>query len=139
MSDIFSNIRDGVADATIVLKNDYVTAFEDVRPSAPVHVLIIPNIKLSTVNDASADAVPYLGNMILAAAEIAKQKQIDEGGYRLIINCNKHGGQEIFYLHMHLVGGCELGYMLSLPNPSRKLMKKLQKQDDDAPGRTGSA
>ncbi len=128
--DIFSKIRDGLIESNIVYKNEYVTAFEDINPSAPVHILIIPNIKIPTVNDVTEEHVPYLGNMILAASVIAKQKCIDENGYRLIINCNKHGGQEVFYIHMHLVGGCELGYMISLPNNSRKLMKKLQKKNE---------
>ena len=122
--DIFSKIRDGELEANIVFRNEFVTAFYDKFPSALVHILIIPNNKYETLNDINEDSVPYLGNMLLAASKIAKQFKIDEDGYRVIINCNKNGGQEIFYLHMHLVGGFKLGHMLSLPKESKKILRE---------------
>lgn len=124
VKDIFSKIRDGELEGKIVYKNEFVTAFHDKFPSALVHILIIPNEKYRTLNDIDEKSVPYLGNMLLAASRIAKEMKIDEDGYRAIINCNKNGGQEIFYLHMHLVGGFRLGPMLSLPNDSKKKLKK---------------
>lgn len=124
MSDknIFSKIRDGEAEATIVLKNKYVTAFKDIDPSAPYHVVIIPNKEISTINDISDEDALIMGHLFLAARDIAKDLGIDESGYRLIMNCNKNGGQEVFYVHMHLVGGCPLGKILKLPKESKKMM-----------------
>ena len=101
--DIFSKIRDGLVEANIVYKNKYVTAFKDINPVTPVHILIIPNIKIVTANDVCKDHIEYLGNMILAASDIAKKYNIDETGYRIIINCGRHGGQEIQRVKMHFL------------------------------------
>lgn len=120
---IFAQIRDGESDATIVLKNKYVTAFKDIYPSAPHHIIIIPNKEIPTINDIQEDDALMMGHLFLAARDIAKNLGIAEKGYRLIINCNKDGGQEVFYTHMHLLGGCPLGRILKLPKDSKKLMK----------------
>jgi histidine triad (HIT) family protein len=113
MSTIFSKILTGEIPADIVYKNDYVTAFKDISPIAPVHILIIPNKEIATVNDVEeADAV-MVGQLFLAAKKIAAEQGIAKDGYRLIINCNEHGGQEVFHLHMHLLGGHKLGPMLA--------------------------
>ena len=92
MSDknIFFKIRDGEAEATIVLKNKYITAFKDIDPSAPHHVVIIPNKKISTINDIKDEDALTMGHLFLAARDIAKDLGIDESGYRLIMNCNKN-------------------------------------------------
>ena len=120
---IFAKIRDGEAKAKIVLKNDYVTAFEDIDPSAPHHIVIIPNKEIPTVNDMEEEDALMLGHLFLAAKQIAKQLEINNSGYRLIMNCNKDGGQEVFYCHLHLVGGCPLGRILKLPKDSKKLLR----------------
>ena len=119
---IFSKIRDGEAEAKIVLKNDFVTAFEDIDPSAPNHIIIIPNKEIPTVNDIQDSDALMMGHLFLAARDIAKKLGIDNSGYRLIMNCNKDGGQEVFYCHLHLVGGCPLGRILKLPKDSKKMM-----------------
>ena len=121
---IFSKIRDGEAEASIVLKNEYVTAFKDIEPSTPHHIVIIPNKEIATVNDVQEEDALMMGHLFLAARDIAKNLEIDQSGYRLIMNCNKDGGQEVFYTHMHLVGGCPLGRILKLPKDSKQMMKK---------------
>lgn len=110
---IFSKIIRHEAMADIVYQDDKVTAFRDIAAMAPTHILIIPNKIIPTLNDVLAEDEPVLGHMITTAASIAKQEGIAAEGYRLIINCNKNGGQEIFHIHMHLVGGKLLGPILN--------------------------
>ena len=119
---IFAKIRDGESPSEIVLQNEYVTAFKDIDPSAPHHIIIIPNKEIKTINDIENEDVSLLGHLFLAARDIAKKLEISESGYRLIMNCNKDGGQEVFYIHFHLVGGCPLGRILKLPKNSKKMM-----------------
>lgn len=121
---IFEKIRDGEAPAEIVYKDKYVTTFNDIYPDAPVHILIIPNKLISSLNDITEEDSIYLSKLLLTAKNLAKKFNIDESGYRLITNCNKDGGQEINYLHFHLVGGVKLGKMVSLPKSSKKLLKQ---------------
>ncbi|GAA4878893.1 purine nucleoside phosphoramidase [Ferrimonas pelagia] len=111
---IFSKIIRREIPADIVYQDELVTAFRDISPRAPQHVLIIPNHLVATVNDVTESDEPALGRMITVAAKLAKQAGIDEDGYRLIMNCNQHGGQEVFHIHMHLLGGKPLGPMLSV-------------------------
>jgi histidine triad (HIT) family protein len=113
MPTLFEKIVAGEIPATIVFKDERVTAFRDIRPQAPVHVLIVPNKPIPTVNDVSDDDERMLGHMFIVARDLAKQEGIAENGFRLIVNCNKHGGQEVYHLHMHLVGGAPLGPMLA--------------------------
>jgi len=90
-----------------------VTAFRDISPSAPVHILIVPNKVIATVNDLTEEDEQIAGRMLLVAKKVAEQEGIAEDGYRLIINCNEHGGQEVLHLHMHLLGGRPLGPMVA--------------------------
>jgi len=110
---IFSKIIRKEIPAEIVYQDDQVTAFRDIRPAAPTHVLIVPNKPIPTANDVTAEDEPLLGHMFTVAARIAAQEKIAEDGYRLLVNCNRHGGQEVFHLHMHLLGGRPLGPMLA--------------------------
>ena len=105
MTTIFSKIINGEAEADIVYQDDRVTAFRDINPAAPTHVLIVPNKEISTVNDVTEADAPLVGHMIVVAGKVAREEGIAEDGYRLIINCNEYGGQTVFHLHMHLVGG----------------------------------
>lgn len=109
---IFSKIIRREVPATIVYQDERVTAFRDISPKAPTHILIIPNTVIATSNDVTERDELTLGRMMTAAAKIARQEGIADAGYRLIINCNQHAGQEVFHLHMHLVGGHPLGPML---------------------------
>ncbi len=113
MSTVFSKIIAGEIPADIVYEDDYVLAFRDIAPQAPVHVLIIPKREIPTANDVTEEDVTALGHLFLAASKIAQAENIAEDGYRLIVNCNEHGGQEVFHLHMHLMGGRSLGPMLA--------------------------
>jgi histidine triad (HIT) family protein len=111
MSTIFSKIINKEMDADIVYEDDLVVAFRDINPQAPTHILIVPRKEIATVNDAAEDDEAALGRMIRVAGEIAAQEGIADDGYRLMINCNDHGGQEVFHIHMHLMGGEPLGPM----------------------------
>ena len=112
MSTIFSKIIAREIPADIVYEDDLVLAFKDIAPQAPVHILIIPKQEIATANDVTEADELTLGRMMTVAAKIAKDNNIDESGYRLIINCNEDGGQEVFHLHMHIIGGRNLGAML---------------------------
>lgn len=109
---IFSKIIRREIPADIVYQDDLVTAFRDISPQAPTHILIIPNKIIPTVNQVTAEDEQVLGHLFVVAAKIAQQEGIDESGYRLIMNCNKDAGQEVFHLHMHLLGGKNLGKLI---------------------------
>ncbi len=113
MSTIFKKIIDREIPADIVFENDYVLAFNDISPQAPVHVLIIPKKEIPTVNDITDEDALLLGHLFLAAKQIAQEQGIAESGYRLMVNCRDDGGQEVYHLHMHLLGGRNLGPMLA--------------------------
>jgi histidine triad (HIT) family protein len=112
MATIFSKIVQGEIPADIVYQDEQVTAFKDIQPQAPVHILIIPNKEIPTVNDVTVDDEQLIGHMVTVAAKIAHDQEVAQDGYRLLVNCNRHGGQEVFHLHMHLFGGKPLGPML---------------------------
>ena len=123
---IFEKIRDGEEKADIVYKDDYITAFKDIDPNAPDHILIIPNKKIESLNEIQEEDSNYLSNILLGAKKIAKQFNIDQTGYRLITNCGSDGGQEVQYLHFHLVGGLKLGKMISLSKSEKKKFNELK-------------
>ena len=105
---IFSKIIKRELPADIVSEDDEILAFRDIAPQAPVHVLIIPKVEIPTVNDIEPGQAELVGKLILAAQKIAADEGIAEDGYRLVINCNRHGCQEVFHLHLHLIGGRQL-------------------------------
>jgi histidine triad (HIT) family protein len=115
MATIFSKIVNGEISADIVYQDDLVTAFRDINPVAPTHILIVPNKEIPTVNDLTEADEAVAGRMMFVASKLAAQEGIAEDGYRLLINCNEHGGQEVFHLHMHLIGGRPLGPMVARP------------------------
>jgi len=112
MPTLFEKIIAGELPANIVFRDDRVTAFLDIRPAAPVHILIVPNKPIATVNDIEDADEAVLGHMFIVARDLARQQGIAADGFRLIVNCNAHGGQEVYHLHMHLLGGRPLGPML---------------------------
>jgi histidine triad (HIT) family protein len=112
MATIFSKIIAGEIPADIVYQDEQVTAFRDIEPQAPIHILIVPNKEIPTVNDIRIDDEQLVGHMFTAAQQIALREGIAEDGYRLLVNCNKNAGQEVFHLHMHLFAGKPLGPML---------------------------
>lgn len=110
---IFSKIIRREIPAAIVFQDERVTAFKDINAKAPTHILIIPNKLIPTVNDIKSEDEAVLGYLFVVAAKLAREQGIDQNGYRLIVNCNRDGGQEVFHLHMHLMGGRPLGPMLA--------------------------
>jgi len=110
---IFSKIIRGEAEADIVYQDERATAFRDISPQAPTHILIVPNRPIPTVNDVTEEDEADLGHLFTVAARLARDEGIAEDGYRLIVNCNAHGGQVVFHLHMHLLGGRPMGRMVS--------------------------
>ncbi len=113
MPTLFEKIIARQIPGDIVHQDDRVTAFRDIHPRAPVHILIVPNKPIPTANDIDDGDEVLVGHMFTVARDLAKREGIAEHGYRLIINCNAHGGQEVDHLHVHLVGGAPLGPMLS--------------------------
>ena len=109
---IFSKIIRREIPADIVYQDDQVTAFRDINPKAPTHILVVPNKLIPTVNDVTGADEQMLGHMFTVARRVAAQEGIAESGYRLLVNCNRDGGQEVYHLHMHLFGGRPLGPML---------------------------
>ena len=126
---LFENIRDRKEPANIIYQDEFITAFDDKYPSAPVHILIIPNKMIKSLDNLTDEDEIYMGKILLGASKLAKIKNIHESGYRLITNCNKDGGQEIDYLHFHLVGGLPLGRMIGLSKESKKLFQKIKLGD----------
>ncbi len=112
MPTLFEKIIAGDLPATILFQDERVTAFLDIHPAAPVHILIVPNKPIPTVNDILDADEALMGHLFVVARNLAKQQGIAEDGYRLIVNCNSNGGQEVYHLHMHLVGGRRLGPIL---------------------------
>lgn len=108
---IFSRIVRREVPADVLYQDELVTAFRDIDPQAPTHVLIVPNEHIPTAADVGPEHEAALGRMFTVAAKVAAQEGLDQG-YRLIVNCREHGGQEVYHLHMHLVGGKRLGRML---------------------------
>jgi histidine triad (HIT) family protein len=109
---IFSKIIRREIPSDIVYQDELVTAFRDINPQTPTHILIVPNKLIATVNDVTPEDEVMLGRLFTAAAKIAAQEGIAEDGFRLIVNCNRHGGQVVYHLHVHLVGGRPLGPMV---------------------------
>lgn len=106
---IFSKIIRREIPSDIVYQDDLVTAFRDINARAPVHILIVPNKPIPTANDIADEDAPLIGRLFVVARNIARQMGIAESGYRLLINCNRDGGQEVYHLHVHLLGGAPLG------------------------------
>jgi histidine triad (HIT) family protein len=106
MSDtIFGRIAAGEIPADIVYQDDDLVAFRDLSPQAPTHILIIPRKPIRTLNDLEEADAELVGTLFLAAAKVAKQVGIAAAGYRVVVNCNAVGGQTVFHLHLHLLGG----------------------------------
>ena len=105
MPTIFSKIIKKEVPAEIVYENDYILAFKDVNPQAPIHILIIPKVEIPTTNDLKENDSLYLSQMFMAAKKIAKKLKFYKSGYRLVFNCNEDGGQTVFHIHMHLLAG----------------------------------
>lgn len=112
MSDdcLFCRIAAGEIDAEIVRDGDEIVAFEDINPQAPTHILVIPRTHISTINDVTEEHEKLLGRMVTTAKRIARDREIADAGYRLVLNCNRQAGQSVFHIHLHLLGGRTLSW-----------------------------
>ena len=109
MSDsIFDKIIRREIPAEIVFENEELIAFRDISPQAPVHVLFVPKRHFATLNDVPDVEAALLGRLMLAAQAYAKAQGFADDGYRLVMNCNRNGGQTVFHIHMHLLAGAAL-------------------------------
>ena len=103
---LFCKMVAGVIKPDVVFEDDTVLAFKDINPQAPVHILIIPKVHIATLNE--LDDTLLAGQLLQTAAKLAKQEGLSEDGYRTVFNCNKKGGQEVYHLHLHLLGGRQM-------------------------------
>jgi histidine triad (HIT) family protein len=110
MSCLFCKIVAGEIPAKRVHEDDELVAFEDIKPEAPVHVLIIPKRHIATLNDVQASDDQLVGSMMRRAALIAAERGINDSGYRTVMNCNSQAGQTVFHIHLHLLGGRRMGW-----------------------------
>tara|TARA_B100001175_G_C19324080_1_gene549187 strand:+ start:94 stop:435 length:342 start_codon:yes stop_codon:yes gene_type:complete len=105
---IFQMILDKEIESTIIYEDDQIFSIEDINPAAKVHLLIIPKKRINTINDVKNEDINLIGKMVLVAKELAKKYEIDQSGYRLVWNTNSDGGQTVFHIHLHLLGGEKL-------------------------------
>ena len=109
MPTLFEKIIAGEVPAKIVHRDSRVIAFLDIRPAAPVHILIVPHKVIPTTDDIEDEDEALLGHMVIVARDLAREHGVAKSGYRLILNCNPDSGQEVYHLHLHLIGGRPLG------------------------------
>ena len=107
---IFCKIIAGEVPAQIVYEDEHVIAFNDINPVAPVHVLVVPRLHIPTLNDLESEHKEVIGNLMLAIKEVARQQEIAEKGYRVILNCGSDAGQVVYHIHFHLLGGRQFGH-----------------------------
>lgn len=107
---IFCKISQGEIKTDAVYQDEKVIAFKDTHPQAPHHILIIPHQHIATINDISERDSPLLGHMFQIAKHLAIQLKIEEKGYRLLFNCNREGGQAVYHIHLHLLGGRQMAW-----------------------------
>ena len=94
----------------VIYEDEEVIAFEDVNAQAPIHILIIPKQEIPTINDINKNDIKLIGKLVFIAKKIAIDKKIDKKGYRLVMNCNDDGGQSVFHIHLHLIGGRKMSW-----------------------------
>lgn len=110
MDCIFCKIAKGELPAKIIYQDKEIIAFDDIHPKAPQHKLIIPRKHIATVNDLLPEDEALTGKLIFVAKQLAKELNIDQSGYRILFNCNKDGGQVVYHMHLHLLGGRQLSF-----------------------------
>ena len=108
MDCLFCKIAAGEIPSTILSEDSEIIAFQDIRPQAPTHSLIIPRQHIATINDVDSKDEQLLGRMVLTAKKLAKSLQLSDSGYRLVFNVNSGGGQEVYHIHLHLLGGRQM-------------------------------
>jgi histidine triad (HIT) family protein len=108
MSSIFTKIINREIPAAIVYEDDECIAFRDIDPKAPVHILLVPKKEIPSLAKVTEEDKSLLGHLLLKASEIAKAEGISDSGYRIVINTNKEGGQEVYHIHLHILGGRQM-------------------------------
>ncbi len=108
MTCLFCNMVNGTILVKKIHEDEWLIAFEDINPQAPTHLLIIPKMHIESLNAIEADQVEILSKLLITAKDLAKRLGLNESGYRLVINTNQDGGQTVFHLHIHLLGGRHL-------------------------------
>jgi histidine triad (HIT) family protein len=103
---LFCKMVAGIIKPEVVFEDGTVLAFRDINPQAPVHILIIPKVHIATLND--LDDTLLAGQLLQTAVNLAKQEGLSKAGYRTVFNCNRKGGQEVYHLHLHLLGGRQM-------------------------------
>ena len=109
---IFCKIIKGDIPGAIVFRDEQLTAFRDINPAAPTHILLVPNKHIDSVNALTGEDEQLVGHLVKVAGQLAAQERIAEGGYRLIINTNADAGQTVFHIHLHLLGGAPMKYLM---------------------------
>ncbi len=111
MSDcLFCKMIEGEIPSDKVYENEHIFAFRDIDPKAPTHILIIPKEHITTTNDLNESHKTIIGEIMLTAQQLAEVEGIAESGYRTVFNCNKDGGQAVYHIHLHLLGGRQMGW-----------------------------
>ncbi|MCW7551203.1 histidine triad nucleotide-binding protein [Endozoicomonas gorgoniicola] len=110
MNCLFCKMVEGEIPTNKVYEDDELLAFRDINPQAPTHILIIPKKHIATLNDTSADDQLLLGKIMLKARELAAEEGLEDDGYRVVLNCNSHGGQSVYHIHLHLLGGRQMAW-----------------------------
>ncbi len=108
---LFCKIVEGDIPADIVYQDDHVVSFRDISPQAPVHILTIPKKHITSLNELEDDDQSLIGYLALTSKRLAAEEGIDESGFRIIMNCNQEGGQTVYHIHMHLLGGRQLTHL----------------------------
>ncbi|MDN3378474.1 MULTISPECIES: histidine triad nucleotide-binding protein [unclassified Pseudoalteromonas] len=107
---IFTKIINREIPADIIYEDELSLAFKDINPQAPFHILIIPKKAIATINDITEQDTSIVGHLYVVAAKIAKQHGFSEDGFRVVMNCNEHGGQTVYHIHLHMLAGKSMGW-----------------------------
>jgi histidine triad (HIT) family protein len=108
---LFCKIANKQIPADLLYEDDLLVAFRDISPQAPTHVLVIPKLHIGTLNDLTEDNQSLIGKMVMTGQSLAKELGISESGFRLVMNCNEEGGQTVFHIHLHILGGRQLAHL----------------------------
>ncbi|HPH96292.1 MAG TPA: histidine triad nucleotide-binding protein [Anaerolineaceae bacterium] len=112
MTCLFCQIASGNTPTSLIYQDEWVVGFRDIAPKAPVHFLLVPRRHLASLNDATPEDQALLGHLLLAAQAVARQQKIDQSGFRLVVNTGPDGGQSVYHLHMHMLGGGHLPFRM---------------------------
>lgn len=118
-STIFDKIINKEIPATIIYEDELALAFNDINPQAPTHFLVIPKVRIATMNDINEQNAHLIGHLYVVAAKIAAELGFAEDGYRAVMNCNQNGGQTVYHIHLHVLAGKPLGWP-----PYQEIMKQ---------------